>query len=84
MFADAVRPIGLTFSLLFRFWTQLVALVLIGIFAGDLLMQFAARVSIHNHFAGLALLTLVALAQLTVTVAMFQVLRPGLPSIRAA
>jgi hypothetical protein len=84
MFADAIRPVGLTFSLLFRFWPQLVALVLIGIFAGDLLMQLAAQVSIHNHFAGLALLTLVALAQLIVTVAMFQVLRPGLPSIRAA
>jgi hypothetical protein len=84
MFADAIRPVGLTFALLFRFWPQLVALVLIGIFAGDLLMQLAARVSIHNHFAGLALLTLVALAQLIVTVAMFQILRPGLPSIRAA
>jgi hypothetical protein len=84
MFTDDVRPIGLTFSLLFRFWPQLVALVLIGVLAGDLLMELAAHVGILNHFAGLALLTLVALAQLIVTVAMFQVLRPGLPAVRAA
>jgi len=82
MFADAVRPIGLTFSLLLRFWPQLVALVLIGILAGDLLMQLAAHAALVNHFAGLALLTLVAFAQLVVTVAMFQILRPGLPAVR--
>ena len=84
MLADITRPVGLTFSLLGRFWPQLTALVLIGVVAGDLLLQLAARVGLQNHLAGLGLLTAVALAQLVVTVAMFQVLRPGLPAVQAA
>ncbi|MGX7873897.1 hypothetical protein ACVDG5_015095 [Mesorhizobium sp. ORM6] len=84
MFADIIKPISLSFSLLRRFWPQLVALVLAGVLAGDLLMQLAAKVALANHFAGLAMLTLVALAQLVVTVAMFHVLRPGLPHLLAA
>lgn len=84
MVADIIRPISLSFSLLRRFWPQLAALVLAGVLAGDLLMQLAARVALANHFAGLAMLTLVALAQLVVTVAMFHVLRPGLPNVLAA
>ncbi|RUW98480.1 hypothetical protein EOA35_23300, partial [Mesorhizobium sp. M8A.F.Ca.ET.023.01.1.1] len=84
MVADIIRPISLSFSLLRRFWPQLVALVLAGVLAGDLLLQVAAKVALANHFAGLAMLTLVALAQLVVTVAMFHVLRPGLPNVLAA
>ncbi|TPK35107.1 hypothetical protein [Mesorhizobium sp. B2-5-3] len=84
MFADIIRPISLSFSLLRRFWPQLVVLVLAGVLAGDLLLQLAAKVALANHFAGLAMLTLVALAQLVVTVAMFHVLRPGLPHVLAA
>ncbi|MFD2054610.1 hypothetical protein ACFSQT_16405 [Mesorhizobium calcicola] len=84
MFADIIRPITLSFSLLRRFWPQLAALVLAGVLVGDLLMRLAANVALANHFAGLAMLTLVALAQLVVTVAMFHVLRPGLPHVRAA
>ncbi|OBQ73360.1 hypothetical protein [Mesorhizobium erdmanii] len=84
MVADIIRPISLSFSLLRRFWPQLVALVLAGVLAGDLLLQLAAKVALANHFAGLAMLTLVALAQLVVTVAMFHVLRPGLPHLLAA
>jgi hypothetical protein len=84
MIADAAAPVLLTFQLLRRFWPQLGALVLIGIMANDLLMLLAAKMAFVNHMAGLALLTLVALAQLVVTVAMFQVLRPGLPEIGAA
>lgn len=84
MFADIVRPISLSFTLLRRFWPQLVALVLAGVLAGDILLQLAAKVALANHFAGLAMLTLVALAQLVVTVAMFHVLRPGLPNVLAA
>lgn len=84
MFADVIRPITLSFSLLLRFWPQLAALVLAGVLVSDLLMQLAARVALANHFAGLAMLTLVALAQLVVTVAMFHVLRPGLPHVLAA
>ncbi|WP_027052243.1 hypothetical protein [Mesorhizobium erdmanii] len=84
MVADIIRPISLSFSLLRRFWPQLVALVLAGVLAGDLLLQLAAKVALANHFAGLAMLTLVALAQLVVTVAMFHVLQPGLPHLLAA
>ncbi|AMY01458.1 hypothetical protein AB0V79_03000 [Mesorhizobium ciceri] len=84
MFADIIRPITLGFSLLLRFWPQLIALVLAGVLVGDLLMLLAAKVALANHFAGLAMLTLVALAQLVVTVAMFHVLRPGLPHVVAA
>ncbi len=64
MFADITAPVVLTFQLLRRFWPQLVALVLVGILANDLLMLLAAKVGLANHMAGLALLTLVAFAQL--------------------
>jgi hypothetical protein len=84
MLADVAAPFALTLRLLWRFWPQLVALVLIGIIAGDLLMLLAAKAAFLNHMLGLALLTFVALTQLIVTVAMFQVLRPGLPEISAA
>ncbi|MER9357418.1 hypothetical protein NKI61_29745 [Mesorhizobium sp. M0514] len=84
MLADFARPLGLTFRLWWRFWPQLIAMVLLGILGGDLFMQIAARAAFLNHMAGLALLTLVALTQLIVTVAMFQTLLPGLPAIRAA
>jgi len=84
VFADIAAPFALTFRLLARFWPQLVALVLAGILAGDLLIQLAARAAFVDHMLGLALLTLVALAQLIVTVAMFLLLRPALPRIRAA
>lgn len=84
MLAEIARPIGLTLRLLWRFWPQLVALVLLGLIANDLFMLLATHVAIVNHMAGLALLTLVALAQLIVTVAMFQTLRPALPAVRAA
>ncbi|MER9655009.1 hypothetical protein NKJ26_16040 [Mesorhizobium sp. M0152] len=84
MVADIIRPITLSFSLLLRFWPQLVTLVLAGVLAGDILLRLAAKVALANHFAGLAMLTLVALAQLVVTVAMFHLLRPGLPHVLAA
>jgi len=77
-------PFALTFRLLRRFWPQLVALVLIGRLAHTGLLQVAVHTGFANHLAGLAVLTLVALAQLVVTVTMFQVLLPGLPAIRAA
>lgn len=84
MLAEIVRPIGLTLRLLWRFWPQLIALVLLGIVASGLFMRLATHVALINHMAGLALLTLVALTQLVVTVAMFQTLRPALPAMRAA
>ncbi|CAM5392996.1 hypothetical protein MAUB1S_06698 [Mycolicibacterium aubagnense] len=84
MLAEIARPIGLTLRLLWRFWPQLIALVLLGLVANGLFMRLATHVALANHMAGLALLTLVALSQLVVTVAMFQTLRPALPAVRAA
>ncbi|HEU4986515.1 MAG TPA: hypothetical protein VFT89_05555 [Rhizobiaceae bacterium] len=84
MLADVAAPFALTFRLLWRFWPQLVALVLVGIIAHDLLLYFAANAAFVSQMLGLALLTLVALAQLILTVAMFRVLLPGLPEIREA
>ncbi|WP_217573578.1 hypothetical protein [Mesorhizobium sp. GbtcB19] len=84
MLAIAVKPLALTLKFWWRFWPQLVATVLLGIVFGDLFMQLAARTALLNHMAGLALLTLVALTQLIVTVAMFQTLLPALPAVQAA
>jgi len=77
-------PFVLTFRLWGRFWPQLTALVLAGVLAHHLLLSLAVRTGFANHLAGLAVLTLVALAHLVVTVTMFQVLLPGLPALRAA
>ncbi|MEW6630103.1 MAG: hypothetical protein AB1440_04470 [Pseudomonadota bacterium] len=84
MLADVAKPLALTFRLWRRFWPQMVALALLGTVFGDLFMQVAARTALVNHMAGLALLTLVALTQLIVTVAMFQTLLPALPATHAA
>jgi hypothetical protein len=84
MLSDVAAPFALTFRLLMRFWPQLLVLLLAGNIAGSLLMLLAAKAAFINHMLGLALLTFVALAQLIVTVAMFQILLPGLPEISAA
>lgn len=84
MLADVTAPIVLTFQLLRRFWPQLVALVLLGILFDGIFRQLAVNAAFFDHYAGLAVLTLVALTQLVVVVAMFQVLRPALPEIAAA
>ncbi|HYG43238.1 MAG TPA: hypothetical protein VEA17_09990, partial [Bordetella sp.] len=77
-------PFGLTFRLWLRFWPQLMALVLTGVLAHELLLLLAVHTGFANHLAGLAVLTLVALTQLVITVTLFQVLLPGLPALRAA
>ncbi|WP_454857329.1 hypothetical protein [Rhizobium binxianense] len=79
-----MAPFVLTIRLLARFWPQLLAIVSLGIVAINLFLWIAAKVALLNPMAGLTILTLVVLAQLVTTVAMFQVLRPGLPSIAAA
>ncbi|MGH9916441.1 MAG: hypothetical protein ACRD63_14270, partial [Pyrinomonadaceae bacterium] len=84
MLAEAVLPIKLTFRLWWRFWPQLFAVVLLGVIASNILMQLAVDAAFANHYAGLALLTLVALAQLVTTVCMIQIIRPGLPALNAA
>jgi len=84
MLAEVALPIKLTFRLWLRFWPQLVAVVLLGLTISDLLMWVAVKAAYINHYAGLGLLTLVALTQLVTTVSMIQIVRPGLPSVSAA
>ncbi len=84
MFADVTAPVVLTFQLLRRFWPQLVALVFAGVLFDNVFRQLAVQMAFIDRYAGLAVLTLVALTQLVVIVAMFQVLRPALPEIEAA
>ena len=84
MLAEVALPIKLTFRLWLRFWPQLVAVVLLGLTVSDFLMWVAVKAAYINHYAGLGLLTLVALTQLVTTVSMIQIVRPGLPSVSAA
>jgi len=84
MLEPVLAPWALTGRLWLRFWPQLMALVLAGALAHDVLLWVAVHTGFANHLAGLAVLTLVALAQLVTTVAMFLVLLPGLPALRGA
>ncbi|MEP7453116.1 hypothetical protein [Phyllobacterium sp. SB3] len=84
MLAEVALPIKLTFKLWLRFWPQLVAVVLLGLTVSHVLMYLAVKTAYMNHYAGLAVLTLVALTQLITTVSMIQIVRPGLPSVNAA
>jgi hypothetical protein len=84
MLAEVALPIKLTFRLWLRFWPQLIVVVLLGLTVSDLLMWVAVKAAYINHYAGLGLLTLVALTQLVTTVSMIQIVRPGLPSVNAA
>lgn len=84
MLPEVALPIKLTFKLWLRFWPQLAAVVLLGLSASHILMYLAVKTAYMNHYAGLGVLTLVALTQLVTTVSMIQIVRPGLPSVMAA
>jgi len=91
MSADAtatVRPLFLlpvlTIRLLWRFWPQLMALWTLGIIGNSLINQFAVMIGHLNPLAGLSSLALIVLLKLVIIVAMFQTVRPGLPSLDAA
>ncbi|EJN05169.1 hypothetical protein [Phyllobacterium sp. YR531] len=84
MLAEVALPIKLTFKLWLRFWPQLVAVVLLGLTVSHILMYLAVKTAYMNHYAGLGVLTLVALAQLVTTVSLIQIVRPGLPSVVAS
>lgn len=84
MLAEMALPIRLTMRLWLRFWPQLVLVLLLGLMATDLLMYLAVRAAYVNHYLGLGVLTLVALAQLVTTVSLILIVRPGLPSVMAA
>lgn len=82
--AGFAAPFVLTLRLWWTYWPQLVALVLVGLLARELLLRLAAHAGFLHPLAGLAMLTLVVLAHLVVVVMMFQLLLPGLPAVRAA
>lgn len=84
MLAEVALPIKLTFKLWLRFWPQLVLVVLLGLTISHILMFLAVKTAYMNHYAGLGVLTLVALTQLVTTVSMIQIVRPGLPAVSAA
>lgn len=77
-------PFVLTFRLWWRYWPQLMALVLAGLLAHHALLWLAVQAGFADRLAGLAMLTLVVLAQLVVTILMFQLLLPALPALQAA
>lgn len=80
----ASRQLQLTFHLLFRFWPQLAALWLLGFIGNLLLNEFAAAIGRWNSLAGLSMLAVVVLLKLVVIVALFETVRPGLPTLDAA
>jgi len=84
MLAEVALPIKLTFKLWLRFWPQLVVVVLLGLTISHILMFLAVKTAYMNHYAGLGVLTLVALTQLVTTVSMIQIVRHGLPAVSAA
>lgn len=88
MASDALAPlrpglalVALSLRLAARFLPQLVALALAGALARDLLIEASVAIGFWNKLAGLIALTGVVLAQLVVTLAMFRVVRPGLPAL---
>ncbi|MBN8953713.1 MULTISPECIES: hypothetical protein [unclassified Rhizobium] len=75
---------SLTLQLLWRFWPQLMALWLLGLIGNSLLNELAVMIGRLNAFAGLSTLALVVLLKLVIIVALFETVRPGLPSLDAA
>ena len=80
-------PLGLfpdSLRLWWRFLPQLLAIALLGTIAHSLLIEGAVTLGYVNRLAGLVSLTLVVLVDLVVVVALFETVRPALPSIAAA
>ncbi|MFD0775604.1 hypothetical protein ACFQZ2_16850, partial [Streptomonospora algeriensis] len=70
-----------TLDLAGRYWAPLLCVYVIGTFLHDMMMRGVARLSAVDQNAGLIGMTLVVLTQLTVTIIMFHLLRPGLPTV---
>lgn len=84
MVRELLAPLVLTGKLWWRFWPQLMLLVLIGIVLNDQLLWASVQAGYANRLLGLSTLTLVVLTKLIVTVTMFLVMRPALPGLAAA
>lgn len=70
-----------TLDLARRYWAPLLCVYVIGTFVHDMLMRGVARLSAVDYNVSLLGMTLVVLTQLTVTIVMFHMLRPGLPTV---
>ncbi|KIH98998.1 hypothetical protein LP52_09940 [Streptomonospora alba] len=64
-----------------RYWAPLLCVYVIGTFLHDMMMRGVVRLSAIDQNLGLIGMTLVVLTQLTVTIVMFHLLRPGLPTV---
>ncbi|GAA4954668.1 hypothetical protein GCM10023224_45120 [Streptomonospora halophila] len=70
-----------TLDLARRYWAPLLCVYVIGTFLHDMMMRGVVRLSAFDQNVGLIGMTLVVLTQLTVTIVMFHMLRPGLPTV---
>ena len=84
MHRELLAPLALTGKLWWRFWPQLMLLVLVGIVINDQLLWVSVQAGYANRLLGLSVLTLVVLTKLIVTVTMLLVMRPALPALAAA
>ena len=83
MLGDIFAPFALQARLLWRFWPHLLLIGAIGLMARDLLLVLAVTIGMRFPLGGMVALSLVVLVKLLVVVAMFGVLRPGLPALAA-
>ncbi len=74
---------ALTVRLLARFWPQLLLVAALGYIARVLLLEAAVGVGLKVPLGGMVTLSLVVLVKLLVVIAMFAILRPGLPALAA-
>ncbi|QBI51931.1 hypothetical protein [Streptomonospora litoralis] len=70
-----------TLDLARRYWAPLLCAYVIGMFLHDMMMRGVVRLSAYDQIVGLIGMTFVVLTQLTVTIVMFHLLRPGLPTV---
>ena len=80
---DIFAPFALQARLLWRFWPHLLLIGAVGLMARDLLLVLAVTIGMRFPLGGMVALSLVVLVKLLVVVAMFGVLRPGLPALAA-
>jgi hypothetical protein len=83
MLKDIGGLAALTARLLARFWPQLLLAATLGYIARVLLLEAAVGVGLKTPLGGMVTLSLVVLVKLLVVIAMFAILRPGLPVLAA-
>jgi hypothetical protein len=83
MLKDIGGLAALTGRLLARFWPQLLLAATLGYIARVLLLEAAVGVGLKTPLGGMVTLSFVVLVKLLVVIAMFAILRPGLPVLAA-